>query len=118
MKLLVVILVVLLLATNLFWIYTLYDSSISLDHSRTSEKITNNELDLLAKLGTKLNEGISYRVVEDVIGKHFDSVLVKKRKNAIFLDSIVLIFADGKLEAIKELNNLSSEEYNYVDELK
>ncbi len=43
------------------------------------------------------------------------TVLVKRKTNAIFVDSVVLVFDAGSLTSVRLLNNLSSEEYDLLE---
>ena len=105
----------LLLATNAFWIYNYADKITSLDHSRSAYTDQKEAVDTLLMVSNLLLLGQDYNNVLLAVEDISDPVLIKKRANAILVGPVVLFFEKGLLTSIKLLKDLTTEEFNNVN---
>ena len=116
MKYLVAMLAILLLTTNVFWIYNALDKGVTTDHSRSAQTHADQTVATLLLLSNLLSLGQSYETVSANLEHLSDSILIKRKSDAIFVNSVVLIFNAGSLSAVKLLADLSSDEYDELEE--
>ena len=115
MKYIVTILIVLLLASNIFWLYNMLDKAVSADHSHSAQAYAEETIKALLQLNGALGLGQDYESVAAKLESEFRSRLIKKKSNAIFFDSVVLVFDGGTLSSVKLLDDLSSEESDALE---
>ncbi len=115
MKYTISILALLLIITNIFWVYSTLDNSLAADHSRLTQAHSNKTIETLLFISNSFSLGLDYKSVSRTIPSKFGSSLIKEKDNAIFINSVVLIFDDGLLSEVKLLNDLSSEEYDKLE---
>lgn len=115
MKYLVFFLLALLVVTNAVWIFYLLDRGVTLDHSRSAIADTERSLSILLKLSKSSLTGKGYQSILENIEINIEDSLIKTRPNAIFIDSVILVFEEGLFVEIKLLNEISSEEYDRLN---
>lgn len=115
MKYTVAILIILLIATNMFWLYNTLDKGITADHSRSAKAQSDKTVETLLMLNNLLALGQDYESVATKLEAEFVSSLIKRKSNAIVVDSIVLVFNERLLSAVKLLSDLSTQEYEKLE---
>lgn len=78
-------------------IYMLIDAAISLDHSRSQNRVLSQKCELLARLA---DEGLQGRTTEAVIRTVDSKVLVKLEGSELSLDDVVLPVEGGKVTGV------------------
>jgi len=78
-------------------IYMLIDAAISLDHSRSQNRVLSQKCELLARLA---DEGLQGRTTEAVIRTVDSKVLVKLEGSELSLDDVVLRVEGGKVTGV------------------
>ena len=110
-----IVLFILFVVSNGFWLYHFLDKGTSLEHSKAETKIVLNEAELLFKLLEKLRIENTYSEIETIAEKYFQNSVVKKTKYAISIDSVVIIFEGQMVNKIKSLNHLTTNEYKLLN---
>ena len=115
MKYFLTILVILLVVTNMFWLYNALDKGMTADHSRSAQTQATKSIETLLLLNNLFSLGQGYESVSANLESKLNSSLIKNKSNAIFVDSVVLIFENRSLSAVKLLNDLTSKEYTELE---
>ena len=109
------ILVILLVLTNAFWVYNAVDRGVTLSYARSSQIQQQKTIKTLLLLNNFFSLGEDYGSVAEKLGSNSDIGPTKKRKSAIFVGSVVLIFDNAKLSSVRLLDDLTSQEYEALD---
>lgn len=115
MKYIVVILIVLLVVTNIFWLYNALDKGVTSDHSLSAQVQNDKTIETLLLINNLLFLGQDYESVSTKLESELGEDLIKRKSSAIFVGSVILIFDDGLLNSVKLLNDVTTDEYDRLE---
>ena len=88
-----------LVASNGFWVYTLLDQSVSLTHTRESDRRSRDALQTMNQIFERLLKGELTRDKLRTIGGELqdEDTVVKEKGNLLIIDGLRFEFQDGLL---------------------
>jgi hypothetical protein len=95
---------ILLLVTNLVWLYIFVNQSVSYDYTREEYKHRINEAKLMRELMLDFSKDKNKKEIMKIIKLKYSSHILKEENGIFFIDSIGLKFDEDKLTKIIFMN--------------
>ena len=95
-----IITLILLLATNLVWVYIVVDQGITYHYTREDFKYRIKEAKLMKSLMMDFCKGENREKIMKIVNEKYSDHILKEDNGVFFVDSIGLKFSGGKLSEI------------------
>jgi len=98
------IVLIILIATNLFWLYESIDQSVTHDYTMQGYKYLKEDINLMRELMTDFSEHESKDRMVKIVKDKYSGHIVKEEEGILFIDRIGLKFEGNKLAKIAFMN--------------
>ena len=91
----------LLLATNIFWVYTVIDAGISYTYQQDSFERKSKSVEMLGALIVKGGQQYTKKDILHILRQENKKAFIVEEENQIDVEGVKFIFVNGKLSEVK-----------------